>query len=85
MDQFTYLADPAAQLRLANQRYQDEIKRAERRNAMRLEARARATATAGQGVQDELVSRPARAGLLARLSWHSLLHPRSDGARSALG
>lgn len=83
MDQFTYLADPAAQLRLANQRYQDEIKRAERRNAMRLEARARATA--GQGVQDELVSRPARSGLLARLSWHSLLHPRSHGAHSALG
>jgi len=85
MDQFTYLADPAAQLRLANQRYQDEIKRAERRTAMRLEAQARATAAAGQGVQDELVSRPAHTGLLARLSWHSLLHPRAHGAHRALG
>lgn len=77
MDQFTYLADPNASLRLANQGYQDEIKRATWRQAQATECRQRAM-RAGQEVRDEITSRPALSWR-GRWSLRSLLH-HSDGA-----
>lgn len=72
MDQFTYLADPNASLRLANQRYQDEIKRAAWRQAQATERRQRAM-LAGREVRDEVTSGPA-VGWRERWSLRALLH-----------
>lgn len=73
MDQFMFPADPTARLRLENQRYQDEIRRAAWRQAQAAERRQRAGLVAGD-VGDELVSHPSLAWR-TRLWWRSLVHP----------
>lgn len=64
-------ADPTARLRLENQRYQDEIRRAARRQAQAVERRRHAELAAG-----DPDARPSVAWR-TRVWWRGLLHPHS--------
>jgi hypothetical protein len=71
MDQFTFPADPAARLRMHNQGYQEEIRRAAWRQARAAERRSRADRLAAQGPREELAPPPKERS--AWLPWRDAL------------